>query len=164
MVALVEWTKERVRHGYMVVLVSQVNGFGEFKESKALAEGGWSALMLTKKGSAIEVRVGDVRQAAITTKGVLMQMDGARISEVCKLGTTKAARRALSPVEKAFARYEPGATLTTAQIVQAMGMSRRWDTAERYLTRAVKAGDVERISKGTYRLPVPADIPAGVRE
>ena len=44
--------------------------------------------MIQKRGNAIEVTVGHVRHAARDTKGVLMQMDGAKISEVRKLGTT----------------------------------------------------------------------------
>jgi hypothetical protein len=164
MVALVEWTKERVRHGYMVVLVSQVNGFGEFKESKALAEGGWSALMLTKKGSAIEVRVGDIRQAAITSKGVLMQMDGARISEVRKLGTT--------------VQNEKGERLTTLQrIIEGQGGRMSFEAlkrargyrgarnsaaekrARREFNQAARTGEIGHPERGVYTYPA-ADKPA----
>ena len=44
-------------------------------------------------------------------------------------------------------------------------MLRRWDTAERYVTNAVKAGEIKRASKGRYSLSeIPAIIPAGLRE
>src|SRR5262249_8406018 len=69
MVGVVEWVKLQVRRGFLVLLVSQVNNSGEFKESKALREGGWANLTVKKTGDRVEVRVGEVRHHALVTRG-----------------------------------------------------------------------------------------------
>ena len=47
-----------LRDGMMITQdLERLRRFGEFKESKALAEGGWTAIMLQKTGSTVAARV-----------------------------------------------------------------------------------------------------------
>jgi hypothetical protein len=158
-VALVEWAKTMVRRGYLVVLVSQVNGFGEFKESKALAEGCWTSLMVQRKGTnTVEVRVGHLRRAARIVKGVVLQDDGARMTEVCRLGTTIETEQGvkLTAVQRAVVKV--GERAEMSDILKAMNLSTRQGSAERRrgerrVAQADAAGELRRMERGHYALP-----------
>jgi hypothetical protein len=162
LVALVEWAKEQARRGYLVILVSQVNEFGEFKESKALKEGGWSTLTVKKSGDVVEVRVGKVRHQAARARGVVLRFQGELLAEVRSLGSTSAstgengAAAKLTPIQKAIARH--GGRLEFADLMHACGYSLKRDSAsrkrgERVIWAAVEACEIGRAEKGLFTYP-----------
>ena len=171
----VEWANR----GHVVLALSQVpraeygrpprlQGFKGSSSIEAAAHVA-AALWRPEKGndSLLRFEVLKTRFVPVPDADVQFQRAGWDLHEVRLLPrharTGTAPRPKLSPVQKAFAGRE-AMTLTTKDIVQSMGMLRRWDTAERHVTNAVKAGEIRRASKGRYSLTeIPAIIPAGLR-
>lgn len=179
--SLVRQCQELVLEGYTVIALSQHGrrwygqppSLAAFKETGAIEAGASAAVGIwqPRDFDPPRVRVVKLRHAAAPRHELLLRRegDGLRLIEDRRLALPAAsggspAKPKLTPVQKAFTGRET-TTLTTRDIIQSMGMVRRWDTAERYITNAVKAVEIKRVAKGSYALAaIPANVPAGVRE
>lgn len=158
MVGLVEWAKAQVRRGYLVMLISQVNGIGEFKESQAIKEGGWVNLTVQKTGATVEVRASKVRRQALVTKGVVLRLDGAKLTEVRAIGATVKTEsgQKLTPLQQAVVKL--GGRVGFEALMKARGYSLKRDTASRKaglreIAAAVEACEIGHPSRNVYTFP-----------
>ena len=176
-----EWAKA----GHLVVVLSQVNrrsyerqrprlsdfmGSASIEQTAHVAVGVWSptgnpsqdVVVTPLKTRFLQDRRVDIH---LQRDGYAFTEDIVRVYNGGSVGAAKPVK--LTKVQAAF-RGREAETLATRDIIQSLGMLRRWDTAERYITSAVKKGEVYRAGKGQYTLTkpasVPAEVPAGVRE
>lgn len=177
MAARVEWAKLLVRRGYLVLLVSQLNAFGAFKESRSLEEGAWTALTVRKAGDQVEVDVGKVRTRARVNTKVILRLDGARLTEVRAGGTSvrSEAGARLTALQRVVVAH--GGRIGFVELMRARGFSLKRDSASRKrgvreLAAAVEACEIGHPERDVYTYPAPtsedktediassADVPA----
>ena len=170
MATFVKW----VDAGHIVLVLSQIprtgysqrpraadfKGSGSIETAAHIAAGIWSPRQDDVRFVVVKARHVPLPSAEVQMARVGYDLREQALVPLSGSGASRQPKPKLSPVQRAF-RGREEATLTTADIVRSLRMLQRWATAERYITHAVKAGEIVRVSKGAYTLPqIPAEIPA----